>query len=575
MATICGVINKNNNKDIINNMILSMKEFGKKSDYYFDDNKSFSILDNDGKSIYENKDYIIVLDGNVDIKKVSSLYKKYKYNMVNKINGFFLLSIYDKKNQELFIARDPWGSKSLYYYLDKNSFVYSSDIKPILNSSLYEKVFNENILASYLCFNSVGTNETFFKGIFKLSAGNYIIYKKNKVKIKNYFDFRFKNSNDSMEKTVDNIEKAVKLSVKNNSKKLSNLGSFLSSGVDSSYLVALLRPKHTFTIGYKNKNYNEVNYAKDLADKLGIINHARIIDKDEYINELPKVVKNLSEPLANPSLVPIYLLTKEASNYCDSIFSGEGADELFGGYNSYQEEITQQWYMKIPFCVRHLASTIAGFFPDIRGLNFIYRRGKNLNEYNIGLGRVFRDKEALSLLNNKNQVMPMDVVKPYYDKYNKCSTLEQRQIIDYYFWLVNDFAYCVDKCSLLNNMNGSTPYLCQEVFDVAMTLPLEYKVNHETTKIAFRKAAARSIPNDSYMKKKLGFPVPLRDWIKEDDYYQKIKEAFISSTASKFFDVSKLLRLLDKNKSGKVAEYKKIWTIYVFIIWYDLNFKED
>lgn len=573
MAYISGLINSSElNEQNIKKMGNRYSKFGKCQSYYFDDNKAFGIGSNDECDIYENKDYLVIYDGNEKVRKVLSLYKENKYKIFQVLNGFFSCILFDKKNNELVIANDPWGSNTLYYYHSKDLFLFSTEIKCILEHPDYKKEFNEEILATYLCFNSVATDETFFKGIYKVPTGCYLVYKNNKITLKEYFKFNFKSTKESYEDLVKEIESSVKDSVRDNSKSNKVIGSFLSSGIDSSYLVSLLKPQHTFTIGYENKSYDELNYAKDLADKLGILNHERIVSKKEYIEELPNVLKELGSPISNPSLVPIYLLSKEASKYVDVVFSGEGADELFGGYNSYQEELTQSWYMKIPFFIRRTASFLVSFLPDIWGLNFVYRRGMKLSDYNIGLGRVFRDKEALSLLNNKDQIIPISVVKPYYDKYRNCTSLEQRQIIDYYFWLVNDFAYCVDKCSLLNNIGGATPYLDKRVFDVALKVPMSYKISQSQTKIILRDAASRSIPNDSYKKKKLGFPVPLRDWIKDDDYYQIIKEKFCSDTAKKYFNVNKLLKLLDNNKSGKVAEYKKIWTIYTFILWYELNF---
>jgi asparagine synthase (glutamine-hydrolysing) len=282
----------------------------------------------------------------------------------------------------------------------------------------------------------------------------------------------------------------------------------------------------------------------------------------------------MDEPLADPSTIALYSVTELASKHVKILTSGEGADELFGGYNTYQEEVNQSWYMKIPFPLRRLASIVAGLFPEVRGFNFIWRRGQKLENYNIGLGRVFRDEEAMKLVKCKNQIHTKDIVAPFYEEYKNNSTLIQRQVIDYYFWLVRDFLHAVDRNTTMFGIEGRTPFLDKEVYEIASKLAPNTKIDKLTTKISLRKAAETVIPNESYKKKKLGFPVPLREWVREEELYNEIKEKFNSKTAEKYFDIKRINKLLEDHKSGKKDCYKKVWTIYTFIVWYNEYFKE-
>ena len=501
-------------------------------------------------------------------------YEEWGHDLVNKLRGMFSFAIWNKKEKELFSARDGWGIKPYYYYENNGVFMFASEIKAFLDNPDFVKEFNDEILSSYLCFNSVPTEETFFKGVKRLEPGHSLIYKDKEIKIDRFFKLEFEETDEDIEEYVKAIDEAMKDSVKRHFYADVEIGSLLSSGVDSSYIVSLGKPNKTFTVGYDDPKYNEINYAEDLADKLGIQNISRKISQEEYIKNFPKLMYHMDEPLADPSTIALYSIAELASEHVKVITSGEGADELFGGYNTYQEEVSQSWYMKIPFPLRRLASMFAGILPEARGFNFIYRRGKHLKDYNIGLGRVFRDEEAMKIVKSKNQIHTKKIVAPFYEEYKNNSTMVQRQVIDYYFWLVRDFLHAVDRCGSMFGIECRTPFLDEKVYDVARRLPVTAKINKTTTKIALREAAQKVIPNESYKKKKLGFPVPLREWIKEEDLFNEIKAKFESNTAEKYFNQKRILKLLNDHKNGKKDCYKKVWTIYTFIVWYDEYFKE-
>ena len=500
-------------------------------------------------------------------------YEEWGTELTAKLRGMYGFAIWDQKEQQLYLARDKWGIKPLYYYPTPSGILFASEIKAFLDHPEFDKQFNETILSSYLCFNSTPTEETFFKNVFRLEPGHQMIWKDGSVQIEKFFELDLEEGTEyAPEETAERIGAAMADSVKAHGFADVEVGGFLSSGIDSSYLVSLAKPAKTFTVGYADPRYDEISYAKDLSEKLGIENYSRQITKEDYIKAFPSIQYHMDEPLADPAAIALYFVAEKASEYVKVVTSGEGADELFGGYLSYREEIDQSWYMKIPYPLRRAASAIAGLLPEFPGRNFVYRRGLKLEDNYIGLGRVFSDKEALSVVNNKTQISTKEITAPYFTAHKNSPSMVKRQIIDYYFWLVKDFLHAVDRNTMMFGLEARTPFLDDVVYDVARSLPKAAKINAETTKPALRLAASKVIPNEAYKKKKLGFPVPLRAWMKEEDLFRKIEEQFNSENAKRFFDISKINKLLATFKSGKQDCYKKVWTIYTFLIWYDQFF---
>lgn len=604
MCGIAGFVDRNKTKD---NIIKSMTDnlihrgpddFG----FYIDEkvalgHRRLSIIDlKGGKQPIEDNNYVIIFNGEIYnyLELKEELKNKYKFktksdtevllkgfeewgiDVTKHLRGMFAFAIWDKKKKELYLARDQWGIKPLYYYKNDKTFMFASEIKAFLPHPDFKKEFNGDILSSYLCFNSVATDESFFRGVFKLKPGHYLKYKNGNIEINRFYKLEFDETKQDEEELIKKIQNAMKDSVEHHKIADVEVGSFLSSGVDSSYVVSLLKPNKTFTASFESKysKYDEIKYAKDLSDKLGIENKSYVITKEEYLEEFPKIMYYMDEPLADPSAIALYFVSKEASKYVKVVTSGEGADELFCGYGDYREEFDHAWYNKIPYFIRHGISTIFSHykFQEIPGINFLYRKGQKLENYFIGVGKVFTDEEANKLVKLPNQVKTRDITRPYYEEYKNESDTVKRQVIDFYFWLVNDFLTAVDRNTMIFSLEARTPFLDKEVFKVASSIPFNLKVNKDTTKVALRKAAKDVIPNSSYKKPKLGFPVPLREWIREDDLYNEIKEKFNSKIAEKFFDQKRIMKLLDKHKSGKVDCFKKVWNIYTFIIWYEQYF---
>ena len=481
MCGIAGYIsNKKPTKKILKKMTDRIAYRGPDAEgFYLDDlcalgHRRLSIIDlsvSGNQPIYnENKDIVIVFNGEIynyvelrdalikknhqfytstDTEVLIHGYEEWGHDLPKKLRGMYAFAIWDKKKKELYLARDEWGIKPLYYYQNDNNFLFASEIKAFLDHPDFQKEFNESILSAYLCFNSTPTEETFFKNVYRVEPGHQIIYKSGKIKKGRFFKMEFEETEEAHDKIVEKINQAMENSVKYHEIADVEVGSFLSSGIDSSYLVSLAKPDKTFTVGYDNPKYDEISYAKDLTDKLGIANTAKKITKEEYMKSFPKIMYHMDEPLADPSAIALYFVAEIASKEVKVVTSGEGADEFFGGYNTYKEEIDQAWYMKIPFPLRRMASFFASLFPEVRGFNFIYRRGKKLEDYNIGLGRIFRDEEAMKIVKPKNQMHTKDIVAPFYAEYKKNSNIVKRQVIDYYFWLVRDFLHAVDRNTMM------------------------------------------------------------------------------------------------------------------------------
>lgn len=499
-------------------------------------------------------------------------YRKWGCDLPNHLRGMFAFALYDMEEKTLFCARDHFGIKPFYYYYNDGTFMFSSEIKAFLDHPKFEKKFNESLIASYLSFSFTPTTETFFEGVKRLDAGNCLTYKDGQINIERYFDLTFPIEEKDYDKTVEEIGKVMEDSTRHHMISDVEVGSFLSSGIDSSYLVSLARPDKTYTVGYDIPRYNEIDYAKDLTDKLKINNTSKKITKEEYMKVLDKIMYHMDEPASDPAVVALYFVANLASKDVKVVLSGEGADEFFGGYNYYREEVDYSFYNKIPFFIRHGISKFCSLFPPVRGINFLVRRGERLEDSYIGVNKVWNDKEIKKLLKEPVTIQNKEITKPVFDKFKGQSNIVKMQAIDINFWLMKDILQKADRMTMANSLEGRVPFIDREVFKIASSLPLNYKVTKENTKVALRDAAKKVIPNESYKKKKLGFPVPIRDWMREDDVYKEIKKAFNSKVCKKYFDKDILIKMLDEHKEGKKDNYRKVWNVYCFIKWYNVFF---
>ncbi len=603
---MCGFVgfcdDSKNKKKIIRDMADIIKHRGPDSDGYYVDNnialgfRRLSIIDLDKGSqpiFNEDKDKVIVFNGeiynykeireelkskghkfstNTDTEVILHGYEEYKEDILNKLRGMFAFVIYDIKEKSLFGARDFYGIKPFYYYYDNENFLFGSEIKSFLGSPNFKKELNKDMLSQYLTFQCSIGEDTFFKNTYKLLPGHYFIYKDKELEVKKYYEVKLEPNDDkSLEEWVSGIREVIDNSVLAHKVSDVEVGSFLSSGVDSSLIAKLSSVDKTFTVGYDNKKYSEIDYAKEFSDKINVSNVSKKISKEEYFKEFSNVQYYMDEPLADASAVMLYFLSKTASKHVKVCLSGEGADEIFGGYNIYHEPYSVSWYNKIPYFIRKCIGILVYPFRNYTGFNFLYRRSKKIEDRYIGNAFIFEPNDAKKMVNfNYGNKTYKDFTKPYYDKVSDLDVVTKMQYIDFNFWLIYDILLKADKMSMANSLEVRVPYLDREVIEYASKLPSKYKIVGNETKYAFRKVAKEELADKVADKKKLGFPVPIREWLKEDDVYQEVKNMFLES--GYFFKPKKIIKLLDVHKAEKRDNSRKIWTIYTFLVWYQEYF---
>lgn len=511
---------------------------------------------------------------NTDSEVLLHGYEEYGTELLNKLRGMFSFVIWDKQKKELFGARDYFGIKPMYYAQMNGTFMFGSEIKSFLPHPHFNKILNEEALENYLSFQYSPGEDTFFKGVHKLLPAHYFIFKDGSLEIKRYWEPKFEaDDSHDCDYWTDKISEIFEDSVEAHKISDVEVGSFLSSGVDSSYVAASANVDKTFTVGFESDEgdrYNEISYAKELSEYINVKNISKVITPEEYWDSLSKIQYHMDEPLADPAAVALYFVCNTASKQLKVVLSGEGADEIFGGYNVYKEPIEFTAYNKIPFPIRRIIGKIAGIFPAHRGLNFLVRRGKTLEERFIGNAYMFTEKERGKLLKNKTEAKsPAALCAPYYQKVSDKDDVTKMQYLDIHMWMAGDILLKADKMSMANSLELRVPFLDKKIIELAEKIPTKYRVNDKNTKYAMRMAALRKIPHKSADKKKLGFPVPIRVWLKQDKYYNIVKSAFLSDTAAKYFNTDRLLLLLDNHKNGKKDNSRKIWTVFMFLKWYE------
>lgn len=503
-------------------------------------------------------------------------YEEYGEKLLDKLRGMFAFVIWDTKTKELFGARDFFGIKPLYYAVMGDTFMFGSEIKAFLAHPDFKKELNETALENYLTFQYSPTNETFFKNVYKLPAAHCFKYKNGKLDVKRYWDINFNaDEKPDMEEWVNRISDTFKNSVEAHKIADVEVGSFLSSGVDSSYVASVANVDKTFTVGFgEDEKYNEIGWAKEFSQYIGKENISKVISPEEYWGNIKRIQYHMDEPLADPSCIALYFVCNKASEYVKVVLSGEGADEIFGGYNVYKEPLGSHAYKSLPKFIRRGIGSVASHLPQKRGVNFLVRNGKDLEERFIGNAYMFTPKDRKKLLKIKtNAPDPTVITAPFYDKVKDKDQITKMQYLDLHLWMTGDILLKADKMSMANSLELRVPFLDKKIMELAEQIPWRYRVSTENTKLAMRQAALRAAPPKTANKKKLGFPVPIRVWLKEDKYYGIVKDSFTSPAAEKFFNTDLLVKLLDEHREGKYDNSRKIWTVFIFLQWYAVYFE--
>ena len=607
---MCGIVGfyslKEKKEDIINEMMKEIIHRGPDSDgKYIDNNialgfRRLSIIDLEGGDqplFNENKDMVLIFNGEIynhqvlrdqligkghifethsDSEVILHCYEEYGTKTPEMLRGMFSFVIWDKNEKRIFGARDYFGIKPFYYYKTDDMFMFGSELKSFLKHPDFEKELNEDTLENYLSFQYSPTDETFFKNVFKLPPAHYFIYENNEIKITRYWEPIFEEQDKSLEEWTDTIEETLVDSVKHHKISDVEVGCFLSSGVDSSYITALFKGSKTFTVGFDNHKYNEISAAKETSNAIGIKNYDKVISEKEYWDVLKTVQYHMDEPLADPAAIALYFVCQKASEYVKVVLSGEGADELFGGYNIYKEPMDISFYTALPKPFRKVIAKLATKLPDMKGKNFLIRASKDIEERYIGNAFMFTEAERKKLLKIETKAPSlMEITKPIFDKVADKDDVTKMQYLDIHTWLSGDILLKADRMSMAHSLELRVPFLDKEVCEMSTKIPLKYRVNKDNTKYAMRMAARRSIPKVAADRKKLGFPVPIRVWLKEEKYFNLIKEEFNSEIATKFFNTDELMILLNNHYTEKKDNSRKIWTVYMFLVWYENYFPES
>ena len=575
--------------------------------YYIDDNialghRRLSIIDlASGKQpmFNEDKSIVVVFNGEIynyqEIKKELETkghefktnsdtevlvhgYEEYKEELFNKLRGMFAFIIYDIKNNEMIGVRDYFGIKPFYYYKDEKTFMFGSEIKSFLDHPNFVKEVNKKALKPYLTFQYSVLDETFFKNTFRLKPGNYIKYKNGKIEIKQYFKAEYLKQDDTYENYKKQVKESLEDSVKCHQISDVEVGSYLSGGVDSSYIVSMAKPDKTFTVGFDKTGFDESNFAKDLSKIFNTNNYNRVLTGDDFFNALPLVQYHTDEPHANLSTVPLYFLSKLAREKVKVVLSGEGADEMYGGYNELNVSKWIKAYCKLPLAFRKALAKKARTKKKFKGKRIICQYDRPLSERFIGNAFIMDDDETKDILCDElkeNGVKYADIIKPYYEDVKNEDEITQMMYINMHFWLAKDMLLKADKMSMANSVELRVPFLDKEVWNVARKIPSKYLIKDGETKKVFRDVAAEVIPEEWAKRRKLGFPVPFFMWIKEEKYFNKVKELFMQDWVSEFFDKDKINKMLDDHYAGVENHGRKLYNIYIFLVWYKVYFVDN
>ena len=514
-------------------------------------------------------------------------------DVLDKLRGMFAFAIWNRKSRELFCARDFFGIKPLYYTVQDGAagpqFIFASEIKCILEHPAYERALNEEALEQYLCFQFSALPETFFKGIFKLEPAHCLTVRADgTMTTRRYWRPTYDFDEDrSREDTVEAIDAAMRESVRYHNVADVEVGSFLSSGIDSSYMAACLAKENpdikTFTVGFAEYEgeRDEISWARELADELHIENDSKHISEEEYWASLPRVQWHMDEPSADPSAVALYFVDQEAAKKVKAVLSGEGADEFFGGYRIYQTPFANAKLSWAPKGLLKGASKAARAL-GVRGANYLERASERPEDwyYTNANGVAFSPAERDRLRAGKRAdaaarvPSPQELIAPAYAEVAGLDDTTRMQYVDLFFWLVGDILLKTDKMSMAHSLESRVPFLDKQVFGVSATIPTRLKANGEQTKLTLREAAERAIPKDWAQKEKLGFPVPVVNWLRQERYYDEIKAWFTGEIAQRFFNTDELVRLLDEHKAG-ADRSRKIWIVYMFLMWYKIYFVDQ
>ncbi len=469
-------------------------------------------------------------------------YETWGGRMADHLYGMFAFALWDEEEQKLFCLRDQFGTKPFYYYrTEDNRLLTGTTIRGIMAQPGFKKELNQEMLQLYLSLTYVAGENTFFKGLKKLLPGRYLIWQKGELQIERYWKPEFHpDETRSLEEWADEIHSTLKEIMKEVKDPDEQADSFLSGGVDSSYVLAMSDAQTADSCGYEEERFDESVLAEKTAQLLGRTFSRRVITPEEYFDIVPYVMQNMEQPLGDASAIVFALGCRAAAEHTKLCYSGEGSDEFFGGYNMYRNA---------------------------------ERYGDNLKTFYVGNTNIMKEDEKQKILKTYYEgVLPIDLAKDIYEETEGLDPLTKMSDVDIQIWLEGDIYFNVHKMSEAAGLEIRMPLTDMRIFDIASRIPSRYKVNSEQNKVAFRTAAAKVLPEEIAFRKKLGFIVPIRIWMADDRYNQDVREKLQGASAEKFFHVEELEAIFDDYVGGNSDNWRKIWTIYTFLVWYEEYF---
>ncbi|MGN6608440.1 MAG: asparagine synthase (glutamine-hydrolyzing) [Jatrophihabitans sp.] len=497
--------------------------------------------------------------------------------IVRELRGMFAFLIWDSHERVLFGARDWFGIKPLFTMTDERGTFFSSEKKSLLDVAAPGGAVDTTALQHYLTLQYVPEPASMHRAIRRVESGTWFTMRPGEsLTTHRYFhpDFAIRKV-DEPEKLYREIAEALEDSVEKHMRADVTVGSFLSGGIDSTAVAALAKrhnPKLlTFTTGFEREGYSEIDVAAESAAAIGVEHITKVVSAQEMMDTLPLIVWYLDDPVADPALVPLYFIAREARKHVKVVLSGEGADELFGGYTIYREPISLRAFERVPRPLRRGLGRLSERIPEGRRGKDLLRRGSiGIEERYYGNARIFRPEEMQHLLKTYDpSVSYMDVTRKLYEQTTHLDDSTRMQYVDLFTWLRGDILVKADKMTMANSLELRVPFLDTEVFAVGSSIPTNEKITKETTKYALRRALESIVPPHVLHRAKLGFPVPIRHWLK-DTMYDWARDIIVSSQADAFISKDEALRLLDAHRAGPHDYSRKIWTILVFLIWHGI-----
>lgn len=469
-------------------------------------------------------------------------YETWRYDMASHLYGMFAFALWDEKREELFCMRDPFGTKPFYYYVTEDGrLLYGTMIRQIMEQEGFVKELNEKLLQIYMSLTYVPGEETFFKGVKKLLPGRFLVWKDGSYTITRYWRPEFHpDDSRTIEDYADEIHQTLQDIMKEVKTPEEKADSFLSGGVDSSYVLAMADVECADSCGYEEERFDESKLAEETANILGTKFSRRVISPEEFFEAVPYVMYHMEQPLGDASAIVFALGCKATAEHAKICYSGEGSDEFFGGYNMYRNA---------------------------------ERYGENLKNFYVGNTNIMKEDEKKRILKNYDEnVLPINLVKEIYEENEGLDPLSKMSDVDIQIWLEGDIYLNVDKMSEAAGLEVRMPLTDLRIFDIASRMPSKYKINAEQNKVPLRMAAAKVLPEEVAFRKKLGFIVPIRVWMADERYNQDVKEKLHSEVAAQFFHMDEIDAIFQEYMDGNSDNWRKVWTIYTFLVWYECYF---